>query len=75
MYSLILAILVAAIVIVGVLLLRKRQILLAPRIGGTPSQVAAPSDTKPLESYEVEREWKEGDPVPTAEELNEGLIE
>ncbi|MEK7655771.1 MAG: hypothetical protein AAB386_03785 [Patescibacteria group bacterium] len=75
-YSIILAIIVVALVVVGVLLLRKRQTEIAPRVvGGSSSQSAATSDTKPLDSYQVERPWQAGDPVPTTEELNEGLIE
>ncbi len=73
-YSVILAIVVVALVVVGVLLLRKRQTETRV-VGGSSAQSTAATDTKPLDSYQVERPWQEGDPVPTTEELNEGLIE
>lgn len=65
----ILALLIVAIAVVGVLILRKRTKEFAPRATSTVIQpVKLPPGTKPLESYVPERPWQEGDPpIPTSD--------
>lgn len=64
-YIAILSVLVAAILVVSVLILRKRAVPgIRPSVGQEQGAVARPPGTVPIESYTPVPPWKEGDPIP-----------
>lgn len=64
--SLVLAVLVIALGVVGVFVLRRRSILQTPGIIARPGSTRSlPTDTKPYASLKKVESWKPGDPVPT----------
>ncbi|MBU1907593.1 hypothetical protein KKF59_00485 [Patescibacteria group bacterium] len=69
-YGIILGALVAAILVVAVLILRKRAEVSLPfrAKSAMESKTQLPEGTRPIESYTPERPWQEGDaPIPMEE--------
>jgi hypothetical protein len=64
--------LIIALVVVGVLILRKRSVGFGfqtpPPQAVQQTKVKPPPGTRTIDSYVPERQWQEGDPVPAIEE-------
>ncbi|MBU1907811.1 hypothetical protein KKF59_01615 [Patescibacteria group bacterium] len=70
-YGIILGTLITAIIVVGVLILRKRAEVSLPfqTKSSVEAETQLPPGTRPIESYTPERPWQEGDaPIPMEEQ-------